>query len=282
MVQGNNITRISSTTTLSDINDIYLVNGGTTGFTITLPTITTDGINYKLIRQDNSTNTVTIQGTGSNFIFRNLGVSGTTGSGSTGNYNLNPYDIAEFNSYQNNWHLTTTSDLTNLPNYVHATRGLTGSAFIAIGTGTTGTNVPLDLINAQFPPGTWATGGGTGFTGGIIVPGTGTYEMDYFILCGSTGTVSLLASVIIETCLLLNSTRGITGTHVLNIMPQGNHTITFSCSSVNSFNTGDRINLMIKASVLSITVVPSTTPSLLLPSVYPPLTVASIRLNQLR
>lgn len=66
MVFNSNITLITSDTTLSTSNNLYLVDASNISpptFTITLPDVNSDGINFKIIRIDNDTNsTVTIEG----------------------------------------------------------------------------------------------------------------------------------------------------------------------------------------------------------------------------
>jgi hypothetical protein len=63
MVYSTNITSITSNTTLSTLDDVYLVNATSGPITITLPNITTDGMQYKLKRIDTVTsNIVTVQG----------------------------------------------------------------------------------------------------------------------------------------------------------------------------------------------------------------------------
>lgn len=64
MVYNTNIQRITSSTTLSDAFNVYLIDAGAPAtIIITLPNITSDGINYKLIRTDSNTiGQVTVQG----------------------------------------------------------------------------------------------------------------------------------------------------------------------------------------------------------------------------
>lgn len=64
MVSSSNIQRITSSTTLSTEVDVYLIDAGAPAtIIITLPNITADGTNYKLIRTDSNTSgLVTIQG----------------------------------------------------------------------------------------------------------------------------------------------------------------------------------------------------------------------------
>ena len=67
MVSSSNIELISTTTALSTLEDVYLVDASGGGFTITLSDITADGIHYKLIRIDEPSTSppsgaVTVQG----------------------------------------------------------------------------------------------------------------------------------------------------------------------------------------------------------------------------
>jgi hypothetical protein len=125
MVRTSKITLISSDTVLSGINDAYLVDAGTTGFTIKLPPITTDGMYYEIIRQDLSSNLVTIVATAPNVIFENLGVSGDSKSGATEELFLPPQTRATFQSYKSNWYVTATTSTARL-----SSRSLFNSAFV--------------------------------------------------------------------------------------------------------------------------------------------------------
>ena len=62
MVFTLSINNITASSTLSLYDDTHVVDASSGGFTITLPQITTDGMHYKLIRTDNTSNTVTIAG----------------------------------------------------------------------------------------------------------------------------------------------------------------------------------------------------------------------------
>lgn len=117
MVQSVCITLIDSNTILTSGFDQYLINAGTgntgvTGnFTITLPAITTDGMNYELIRIDsNVVRGVTIQGTGSNVIVQNLNATGTTQV--TGSVYLTSQSTLRFISYDDKWYTVQNSPLT--------------------------------------------------------------------------------------------------------------------------------------------------------------------------
>ncbi len=102
MVRSSDITLISSSQTLSLATDIYLVNASNST-TITLPLILCNGTNYKLIREDISSNIVTIQPTKPNLIIYNLGINGK--SATTGNINLQLETIVSVESYNNNWYI---------------------------------------------------------------------------------------------------------------------------------------------------------------------------------
>ena len=131
----NYVTEISAETTLSPTYTIYLVNGGTsggTGFTITLPSTTSDGVHFTLIRNDMSDNVVIVQATGSNMIIFDLGITGTVVDASTGTYLLEINSQVEFELFDFNWY-TVTNFNTEPLNY-----SLTG----AVGTGATGQSGP--------------------------------------------------------------------------------------------------------------------------------------------
>lgn len=109
MVRLAKITNITTATTLDHLNNTYLVTAvtGATGYTITLPPITTDGMNYQLTREDTlSTRAVTIAPSPGNSIFINLGTGGTAGSGATGTILLLPQTTMEIKSFSNNWYIT--------------------------------------------------------------------------------------------------------------------------------------------------------------------------------
>lgn len=94
MVHSTNISAISSDTTLSNVYDTYLVDASAGNILITLPLITSDGINYFIIRTDNvATNTVTMQTSG-----------GQTLNGSTSIY---PNASMHYQSYNNAWYSPT-------------------------------------------------------------------------------------------------------------------------------------------------------------------------------
>ena len=105
------ITQISSSTTLSGINNVYLVTAGSTGFVITFPPITCDGMIYQLNREDTSSNVVTVQGTTGNPILQNLGLSGNTGSAAIYDGILIPQSVARYQSYQKNWYVGVNSSI---------------------------------------------------------------------------------------------------------------------------------------------------------------------------
>lgn len=62
MVFTLSIDNIDTSGTLSLYEDTYIVDASSGGFTITLPEVTADGMHYKLIRTDNTANTVTVEG----------------------------------------------------------------------------------------------------------------------------------------------------------------------------------------------------------------------------
>jgi hypothetical protein len=101
MVQLTSINMITTSCTLSQELDNYLINAGVTGMNITLPFITNNGMNYNLIREDITGGTVTIEAAGSNIIYQNL--SGAVGS--TGSIRILPQTTTTFQSYNDNWYV---------------------------------------------------------------------------------------------------------------------------------------------------------------------------------
>lgn len=69
MVLASNINLITTTTTLSPREDVYLINATAGSITLTLPNITCNGMHYLLKRTDLiTTSVVTLQGTGGQLI----------------------------------------------------------------------------------------------------------------------------------------------------------------------------------------------------------------------
>lgn len=62
MVYNSNITEITTSTTLDIGFDVYIVDATSGNITVTLPSITADGLQYKIKRIDNNSNRVTITG----------------------------------------------------------------------------------------------------------------------------------------------------------------------------------------------------------------------------
>ena len=106
MVQTSTPVAIT-TATLNDLSDVYLVSATGGATTVTLPAITCDGMNYRILRTDTGTNStsMSIIPSGTNLIIQNLGVSGTTGSGQVGNIGVQGQSLVELHSYQNNWYV---------------------------------------------------------------------------------------------------------------------------------------------------------------------------------
>lgn len=90
MVFNNNIVEITSAVTLSNEYNLYIVNAATP-FTITLPPITSNGMNFELSRVDNTSNIVSISGGGANI---------------DGNSSMTFYMLTSslLISYANNWY----------------------------------------------------------------------------------------------------------------------------------------------------------------------------------
>lgn len=176
MPSASFITEINSNTTLTEYDDVYLVNGGAGGFTIVLPLIQTDGQHYQLIRIDTSNNAVTIQATGSNMIFHNYGPVGNPASGITGNVNLFPQISMDLESWNSNWLITRWMNISGNTGPTGSTgpSGNTGNTGPtgAVGTGPSG---PTGNSGPTGPLGTGSTGptGNTGPTGALGTGPTG-------------------------------------------------------------------------------------------------------------
>ena len=99
MVFTSNINLITTSTTLSTKDDVYLVNATGGSITIILPNITCDGMQYKLKRIDvNTANTVTVQGfAGAQTIDGNTSII------------LIPFGICEVQSYSSVWYIVSDS-----------------------------------------------------------------------------------------------------------------------------------------------------------------------------
>ena len=124
MVGLSNIAYISSDATVSDFNNVYLVDATKGSSTITLPLITCDGMNYEFTREDTTSNIVTIAATTPNTIYQNTLVSGTV---------LLMTSII-IQSYQNNWYTTfntyAINTMSNRPLFSTAFVANNGSTFI--------------------------------------------------------------------------------------------------------------------------------------------------------
>ena len=96
MVQSTNVSYITSDTTLSDLFDFYIVEATGASINITLPTITSDGMNFQLSREDTTNNTVTISTSDTDIIHLS---NGGTGSSTT------LVADASFQSYQGAWYI---------------------------------------------------------------------------------------------------------------------------------------------------------------------------------
>lgn len=106
MVQTSTPVAIT-TATLNDLSDVYLVSATGGNTVVTLPLITCDGMNYRILRTDTGMNTngMIITPSGSNFIVQNLGTGGTLANGLLGNLTIQGQTLTELISYQNNWYV---------------------------------------------------------------------------------------------------------------------------------------------------------------------------------
>lgn len=106
MVKLSDIDIITTNTVLSTSQDTYLVDASSNNITITLPLITTEGIYYKIIRIDISTNIVIIQGSVPNLITENTSLSSAS-------INLFIQKSIELQSNSNTWYITSNNTLVN-------------------------------------------------------------------------------------------------------------------------------------------------------------------------
>ena len=91
MVYNTNITSITTNTTLSTKDDVYLVDASGGNLTLTLPNILGNGMRYKLQRIDTSTgNSVTVQGFS--------GAQTIDGSTSVLLYNWTSFEVQSYNA----------------------------------------------------------------------------------------------------------------------------------------------------------------------------------------
>jgi hypothetical protein len=221
MVYSSNIISITSSTTLSTAFDVYIVSASGGSITITLPTISADGMQYKIKRTDNTpANTVTIQGTG-----------GQTIDGIT-TFSMDALTCCEIQALSSAWYVTSNSQLVpGLNTYYNAYRN-TASA-ITITNTANGVNIPfptLRVSNAE--SGSWTTGaGGTSFT----VPVTGIYEIIHAIHVNNTGGGTQTCS----SCLTVNSTTPSTS----GIAPGFGSTITYPTAHTNVITASGIISL---------------------------------------
>jgi hypothetical protein len=245
MVFTTNIISITTNTTLSTMFDVYIVNASGGNIIITLPTITCDGMQYKLKRTDNTpANTVTIQGTG-----------GQTIDGVT-TFLLNSLSCCEIQSFTSVWYITQNSQLvTGLTTYYNAYRN-TGAS-VTISTTATGTNITFNTIRvSNAEAGTWATGGaGANFT----IPETGIYIILYNIYVNNA---SGFATRTVSSCVTQNSTTpavsGVIAGFGGTVTFPTNHTNIICGSGIVSLTSGDVIRVYARASGGSITILAAT------------------------
>jgi hypothetical protein len=187
------IALVTQSMTLNDLYSVYLVNAiGTTGFTITLPPISSDGINYELIRDDTTAVPITIQASGTDTITHNL--SGDAGS--TGSINILPQTLFRVRSFEGSWYVMVNSALRRSASKVLFSTSLTsatGPYFQVLGDTTTtccafsypgmdaeiismvdcvvGAGTP-NAVTGTFTLQDGSTGGGTG-----TIYGTGSFSL---------------------------------------------------------------------------------------------------------
>lgn len=115
------------------------------------------------------------------------------------------------------------------------------------GAGTGGVQVPLTTIITQNGGWTLTT---SGITGGIVVPGTGTYDIQYGILFnrtgGTTGTISSILKV---------GTVPVNGSQVTMGLPTPTQFMQ-SVPMILSLNTGDNLNIATLANSASALTIP--------------------------
>src|SRR5438105_12259997 len=102
----SDISEITSSITLSNGVNNYSINATGGNITLTLPSITGDGINWKLIRYDTSQNTVSLVTTSPDLLYLNIGVTGIS------SYDIPPVTVIEIQSLNSSWHVTINSSIT--------------------------------------------------------------------------------------------------------------------------------------------------------------------------
>lgn len=173
MVYLTDIDTITSSTTLSTSQNTFLVDASGGPIIITLPLITTEGIVFKLIRIDTSSNTVTVQRTSPNLIHLNTSVSSTSVT------LLVSYSI-EFQSLNDNWYYTLNNTLVSF-----------GSNYQTVGNSLTYTSTnpnyltAISIITGVIPAGSYRiswfynwgySSTGNDFMGRVQLDGTTIFE----------------------------------------------------------------------------------------------------------
>lgn len=120
MSLNTSVNTINSNSILDLSNSVYLVDASGGGLTVTLPLIASDGMHINIVRQDTSSNNVTI-----NSIFPNYLILDTNTTVS--NMLLTPLTTSRFHSMNNNWYVTLYSSLNPIgPLYFFTSNSVTG------------------------------------------------------------------------------------------------------------------------------------------------------------
>jgi hypothetical protein len=153
MVSTTNIYNVTSNTTLSSNYNTYIVNATNSNITLTLPLITCNGINFVIYRNDSTSNSVTLNSSGSNVITTNSGFI-------TNTINLSSQSVTNLQTYNNSWYFM-------IPTGVQGITGPTGPSvpFPPVPNpdyykGRTNQLIPINVVS-----------GITGNFGGIDTPG---------------------------------------------------------------------------------------------------------------
>jgi hypothetical protein len=216
MVETTNIELITGATTLSYSSNVYLVTISTNS-TITLPPIICDGINYQIIRNDTSNALATITSTSPDLLYLSSSV--------TGNVNLLPLTIANIQSYNNNWYITTNSSLSR------AGRSIFTSAFVQ---NNGSPFITFDKVGPSivcvFPYSGSSVERITKFS--VVLSKTGTTATGFVTLSNAPLGIGNIASITYSTS---SNNPAIFTTNVINLanLPTGDSVIYLNISSTN-------------------------------------------------
>ena len=182
MVQNAYITSINSNTTLSMNNDTYIINISS-DITITLPSITCDGIVFNLLRIDVTKSIVTINCSGGDLI----------NGDATTTITYNGETIIR--SLNGDWVTTDTIDAISPGGKYDFIFSSGGNPYITYATNAAGS--PASICDFYYPGSSFGGGIPTIFAIIYSIPGTGVYRFDLLHLSGGTGVTlgSIIATI---------------------------------------------------------------------------------------